>query len=323
MFKKYLLIVVCLIASSLSLAEPWKPTGNIQVVVPFAVGGPIDRWGRVVSEILTDHGWNSVVLNKPGAGGVIGANYAANTKSNDTILLLMSPTIDANLAFKDKDSASAIEYNENSFSNISPLGSGSLVLAVANNIPVSNYSEFKEYIRANPSKFNIGFYSNQTANLFYKWAEQEKLPKPNIILYKGSAAMATDLAGGHVPFGFDIYSNANQLASAKKFKIIAVIDTPGYNRLKKSVPGLKITNLSKSHPNLDVSIYYGLVGQADLSKAAIYEINRVINENLTNPKYSESLRDAYYGVEGGTPEQLRMIRIKNLKAITSGVTTTQ
>lgn len=315
MFKRYLLILACVVASSVAVAEPWKPSGTIQIVVPYPVGGSTDKWGRVVADILSDHGWNTIVLNKPGANGVIGANYAANTKSNDTILFLMSPSIDANVLFKDKDSW--INYNENSFTNITPLGSSSLVLAVANNVPVNNYKEFKTYVKANPTKFNLGFYSMQTANLFYKWAEQANLPKPTIILYKGSVAMETDLAGGHIPFIFDSYGNTTMLANidAKKIKIIAIIDTLGYNRLTKEIPNFKVANISRNHPDLDVPMYYGIVGQADLSKGAVYEINRVINDNLKNPKYTESLRATHYGVEGGSPDQLSNIRVKTINAL--------
>ena len=102
---------------------------------------------------------------------------------------------------------------------------------------------------------------------------------------------------------------------AKKIKIIAIIDTLGYNRLTKEIPNFKVANISRNHPDLDVPMYYGIVGQADLSKGAVYEINRVINDNLKNPKYTESLRATHYGVEGGSPDQLSNIRVKTINAL--------
>ena len=49
---------------------------------------------------------------------------------------------------------------------------------------MNNYEEFKDYVRKNPDKFNLGYWNAYIANVFYEWARKENLPRPNIILYE-------------------------------------------------------------------------------------------------------------------------------------------
>lgn len=302
MIKK-ICIVCSFLISSLAWANTWQPPKQIEIVVPYPPGGSTDRWGRVISEILNDNNWNSVVVNKPGADTTIASNYVAKAKPDGSTLYLSGiGFLDANISFNNRPEG--IEYTVDSFTDIAPIGSGTLVLAVANNIPVNNYEEFKKYVIKNPEKFNVGFFNSYIANLFYIWAKKEKLPKPNIILYKGSAPLNVDLVGGHVPFAFDTYNTIAPFYQTNKVKVIAVLDVPGEKIFQKANPGKSIPVIGKIVPEVNMSIYYGVSGPAGMSKEAVNSINQVINQGLKNPKYSKPILDMHMGVQGGTPADL-------------------
>ena len=83
--KVTLLFVVILVSISmiggLCLAAEKYPTQPIQVIVPWAPGGSTDLLARTIEKIWTKYSpqpW--VIVNKPGAGGVMGEEYVVRSK---------------------------------------------------------------------------------------------------------------------------------------------------------------------------------------------------------------------------------------------------
>lgn len=57
--------------SAPALAEDWAPDGPLTIQIGFGAGGSTDTMGRVLAEVMKENtGWNIVVENKPGGGGV-------------------------------------------------------------------------------------------------------------------------------------------------------------------------------------------------------------------------------------------------------------
>lgn len=303
-FNKIIFVFLTMLISGLAIGDTsWQPPGPIKIIVPYAPGGSTDKWGRLISKILSDRGWENYIENKPGADTTIASNFVAESKPDGTTLYLSGVGfLDANISFKQRPDG--IKYTEQSFTDIVPVGSGTLVLAVANNVPVNNYSEFKDYARKNPNKFNLGFFNQYISNLFYVWARKEGLPQPAVIMYKGSAPLDADLIGGQIPFAFDTYNTIAPFHQAGKVKVIAVLDTVGYDVVKKANPKLELYSIAKHYPELSMPIYYGVSGPARMSPAAVKEINGVINTALKDPKYSKEMEDMFITVKGGSPQDL-------------------
>jgi tripartite-type tricarboxylate transporter receptor subunit TctC len=309
---KVAIMGILAVVSLTATAQSFTPTNKIiEIVVPYPPGGATDKWGRVLDEIFKAHGWQSAVLNKPGADTVIGSNYVAAAKPDGhTIYVGGNGFIDANIAFKQR--APGIEYTENSFEPIVPLGAGTAVLAVSNNVPVNNYEEFKQYVKKNPEKFNLGFWNTYTGNIFYEWAKKEGLPRPNIIFYKGSAPQVADILGGHVPFAFDTYTAMAPHYQAGKVKIIAVLDSRGVAIIKKDQPKAKLVSIASRVPGVDVPIWYGLYAPAGTSKEVIAQINTVVNHALQDPKYTKDIEMLHIANFGGTPSEQRQVQVNTL-----------
>jgi len=63
--------MISLTASAPSVAEDWIPQGPLTLQIGFGAGGSTDTMGRVLANVMEENtGWNIVVENKPGAGGV-------------------------------------------------------------------------------------------------------------------------------------------------------------------------------------------------------------------------------------------------------------
>ena len=90
--------------ASLLLAVPlaafgqgWKPTKEVEFVIPFAVGGGADLLARVIHKIITEEKMVPVpvaLVNKPGGGGAAGIGYmsAARKADPNTLVLINGST---------------------------------------------------------------------------------------------------------------------------------------------------------------------------------------------------------------------------------------
>jgi tripartite-type tricarboxylate transporter receptor subunit TctC len=311
-FHRLALIGMLTFAPLLGMAQSFTPTAKpIEIVVPYPPGGATDRWGRTIDEIFRAQGWQSVVVNRPGADTVIGSNYVAAARPDGhTLYVGGNGFIDSNIAFKTK--APGIEYTERSFAPIVPLGAGTAVLAVAKNVPVNNYEEFLQYVKKNPERFNLGFWNTYTGNVFYEWAKREGLPRPNMIFYKGSAPQVADIIGGHIPFVFDTYTALAQHSRAGTVKIIATLDRRGVALVKRDQPELAVISIANRVPAVDVPIWYGLYAPAGTSSSVIDQINAVINTALKDPRYARNIEQLHIANFGGTPEEQRQMQTQVL-----------
>src|SRR5829696_9003284 len=69
------------------------PARSVKIVVPFAVGGSADVYGRFIAAKLTEAlGQSFVIENRPGAGAVIGTDEVAKSAPDGYTLLVMSNT---------------------------------------------------------------------------------------------------------------------------------------------------------------------------------------------------------------------------------------
>ena len=76
-----LTLVTMLMISGLCFGAEKYPTKPIQVIVPFSAGGSSDLTARTVEKFWTKYSpqpW--LIVNKPGAGGVLGEEYVVRSK---------------------------------------------------------------------------------------------------------------------------------------------------------------------------------------------------------------------------------------------------
>ena len=82
--------------SGLASAQDWKPTKDVEFVIPFAVGGGADIMARVIHKIMTEEKMVPVpvaLVNKPGGGGAVGIGYmSASRKADPHTLVLVNGT---------------------------------------------------------------------------------------------------------------------------------------------------------------------------------------------------------------------------------------
>jgi putative tricarboxylic transport membrane protein len=93
---------IALASSGLAAAQTasgWTPGGPVELIVAAGAGGGNDRTARLLAKVLTEGGFvksNLIVINKPGAGGVIAQNYLNAHPGSGNYLMITNPALITN-----------------------------------------------------------------------------------------------------------------------------------------------------------------------------------------------------------------------------------
>lgn len=167
----------------------------IKIIVPFPPGGSNDIVGRAVAQQLTARTKRNIIIeNRPGAGGVLGAEWVARAEPDGLTWLLISSTFTMSPAIM------KLPFDPvRSFVPIAMLGMGPSVIAVPQSLPFQTIKELVDYSKKNPGKINFG-----TAGVasFQHFALELLMQRSGAafttVHYKGGSPALVDLAAGHI-----------------------------------------------------------------------------------------------------------------------------
>lgn len=134
-------------------AQPAWPGKTLTLVVPYTAGGTNDTLGRTLGEVLRDtHGTATIIENKPGAGGSVGADLVARAEPDGATLLLASTsplTIFPNL----------VKTPYDPMKDLVPVASvavGPVAILATKALPVKTFAELVDYAKKHPGKVTFG-----------------------------------------------------------------------------------------------------------------------------------------------------------------------
>ena len=199
--NRFLMGLVLTVFSGLAGAQSY-PNRPVKLVVPFAPGGTTDIIARVVSQAISPHlGQPMVVENKAGGGGVVGANETAKTTPDGYSLGVATvSTTAANPAINPK-----IPYNVlTDFAPITNIAATPNVIAVHPSFPARNYAEFIAALKKAPGRYSYA--SSGTGGIGHLQMELFKSLSGTFVLhipYRGAGPALNDTVAGQVPVIFD------------------------------------------------------------------------------------------------------------------------
>src|SRR5690606_35238213 len=197
-------VTSCLLSGLLftGLSHAASPVETLTVVVPYAPGGASDRAARIVSDGLHKKlGIPIVVENKTGAGGRIAAQYVKSTAAEKNVLILANPAVMvvAPLVFND------IPYKpDTDFQAVSMVTEYGFGVAVSADSDIQTMDQLIAWAKEHPGAFNIGVPATGSLPHFFGLMLSQQIgSKGEIIGYRGSAPVITDLIGGVLPLAID------------------------------------------------------------------------------------------------------------------------
>jgi tripartite-type tricarboxylate transporter receptor subunit TctC len=285
------LAVAAALAIALSAAQAADyPTKTVSLIVPYPAGGGVDTVSRVIAQKLTERlGQQVIVVNRPGAGSVIGVRDAARSAPDGyTILMLVTgASLPSNPGYD----------LEKDFEPIGMVASIPIVIMAHPSVPVKSMSDLVALAKKEPGKLNIGTPPSPTLNYF--GAELFKyMTKTDVVIvtYKGTGPLTSDLLGGHVRLAFNTLPPAIGNIKTGAIRAIAVAAP---QRLA-AIPDVPTT--AESGVPLDIVQYYGLVAPAKTPQDIVARLNKALNEVLAMPDVKERLVADGGGPAPSTPQ---------------------
>lgn len=258
-------------------ASPLFPNKTpLRIVVGYPPGGATDRVARLVADKLQAKlGSPVIVENKPGAGGRLSAQYVKNAPAAQPAILLANPAVMvvAPMVFPDSG------YDpEKDFRAISEVNRYEFGLAVASAVPVKELQHLLAWLKANPQKANFGVPATGSLPHFFALmlGEAAKVPV-EVVGYKGSGPLLTDLMGGQVPIAVDTFDTQVTQHEAGKLRVLA---TSGDKRspMAPTIPTLKELGV-----NLVGTGWNTLFAPQSIAPATVLRLSELVQEVMKDP----------------------------------------
>lgn len=290
-------MVAALLATAFSFAVGTArsedyPSRQISLIVPFPAGGGVDTVGRVLAQKLADAlNQQVLVINRPGAGSVIGVRDGAKAAPDGyTILMLVTgaslpPDTGYDLA---KD-----------FAPVGLIASIPIVIMSNPDVPVKNMNDIVALAKKEPGKVTIGTPPSPTLNYFgAELFKSMTATDVTIVTYKGTGPLTNDLLGGHVMLAFNTLPPAIGNIRAGKLRAIAVASP---ERLA-AIPDVP-TTVEAGMPALDIVQYYGLVLPKGTPKPIVDRLNKELRAIVSSDDFKKRIVAAGGGPAPSTPAE--------------------
>ncbi len=251
---------------------------------------------RLLAADLTKRGMQIVVENKPGASGIIAADYVAKSRADGSTVLMSSLGILANnTVIYDK-----LPYNpQKDFAPVSQIAYQPSIIVGRMDLPYKDIKEMVAYAKANPGKINRGSPgASILTNLAPMAFEKQAGISTTHIPFSGDAPGLQALLGGQIDIHGTSITGPLQHIKAGKMRVLGVMDG-------KRMPQVPDAPTFKEQGfDVEALLWYSLSVPAATPKDTIARLNKAVNDVIADPDFVARARNIGMEPRGGSPEDL-------------------
>ena len=295
-----------MLAAGAAMAQGY-PEKSITMIAPFPAGGSVDLIARAVAQQMGDiWGQPIIVVNRPGAGGNIGAETVARA-SPDGYTLLMGTTALA---------SSPALYSKLAYDLTRDLAPVSLVVTMTNvlivhpSLPARSVQELLALAKARPGMLNsasagVGS-SNHLALVLFNMMTGANITH---VPYKGAAPAVADVMGGHVTMTFVPIAAAVPPIKAARVRALGVT---GATR-SAALPGVP-TISEAGVAGYEATSWNALLAPGSTAREVVLKIQSALAASLRAPRVKEILVSSGAEAVGSSPDEFaRFMREEMVK----------
>ena len=276
-------LLLTAVGAALAQGYPTKP---VNMIIPFAAGGPTDVLGRIMAQRMSEIlGQQVVVENVGGAGGMTGSKRVADAAPDGyTIVLGTVGTHAQGQNLYKKPLYNAIS----DFTPVALIAEVPIVLIARKDLPVNNLSEFIAYAKANQNKMQYGSAGAGSATHlgcvllnYLVGVDITHVP------YRGTGPAMQDLQGGRIDYLCEVISTAKPQIDGGTVKAIAIM-TKERSQALPDVP----TALEQGLPKLEAYTWNAIF----LPKGAAPEIVSRLHDAALGAMKTPMVRERLEGL---------------------------
>ena len=293
---KCALVLVCALTAGGVDAQTY-PNRTIRLVSPYAPGGGTDFFARLIGQKLADALGVSVVTdNRPGAGGVIGADIVAKSPPDGYTLLMSSPSplvVSPHLL-------KSMPYDpQKDLAPVVWIAAVPALMVVHPSIPAKTVPEFIKLAKSKPGQLTYSSSGNGGTGhlagaLFDLGGGTTMIHVP----YKGTGPATTALLAGEVTLSFG--ETIALLPHVKSGRLRALAVTT----LKRWAVMPELPTVAETLPGYTAGPWYGILAPAKTPPDIIAKLNGAAATILRMPDIQASLANGGAEAKGGSPADL-------------------
>lgn len=282
--KAIFVTCICVASAFQPLHAQGYPSKEITIVVPFSPGGGHDATARAIAAKLSEKMKQQVVvLNKPGANAMIGAQFVARSAPDGYTILVGSPaeTVISPYLYKDMKYVPLKDLAPVTLAAVTPIA-----LVAHPSLGVSTLPELIALAKREPGKLSYGSPGTGSAHhLVVEWIKM--LAKIDLmhVPYKGAAPATIDVVGGQILLASVGMAPAMPHIAAGKLKAVAAFNQGPL----PWDPSVKMANEAPGLEDVVVMQWMGVFAPAGTPSAILDRLNKEIAAIVKEPAMKASL----------------------------------
>lgn len=267
-------------------------------IVPFGTaGGPIDTLARAYGEKLQARWGQSIIVDaKPGASGIIAADFVAKAPPDGHTVMFTLPLTHVNVPILQ----SKVPYDPvRDFTPLSMLATGGPMIVARADAPYADVKGLVEFAKKQGKPLNYGTWgSGSSAHLFGELLKRQSGAELTHVPYKAEAQVHSDLFGNALDFAWANPATARGHVQAGKMKVLAIAGT----RRVSAMPQVS-TFGEQGWPGFDVDSWIGVYAPAKLPDDIQAAWVAALREITAMPDIAQRLTAFGFEPLGNTPAQ--------------------
>lgn len=294
--KGVFLGIAAALLAPLAAAQTY-PDKPIRLILSVPAGATPDVTARLVTPGLAQRlGQPLVVDNRPGAGGLIGAEIVSKAAPDGYTLFISSPGALTILPHLRKN----VPYDTlRDFAPVSLISIGPFVLITHPSVPAKTVQELVALAKAQPGKLNYASAGSGVANhlameLFKHMAGVDITHVP----YKGAPQAVTDVLAGHMNMMFNSIAPIIGHIKAGRVRVLGIASAKRSPQLP-DVPTISEAGV----PGFEAVNWFGMFAPAKTPKRIITRLNEAVVKVVRSPEIQSQFAALGADVVGSSPEE--------------------
>lgn len=293
------LVLILIAGNCAASAQGNYPDRPIKMIVPLAAASAVDVAARIVTQKMAENmGQQIVVLNQPGAAGLIGAEQVARAAPdgytiggfNDSVMTMV-PNLQAHMRWDIlKD-----------FAPVSLVATVEWGLIAGNQTPYKSAADLIAAAKATPGKIDYGSGGpGSPQHLAMAMFASSAGISLTHVPYKGATQAAADVVAGQIPVAFQGLGTVAAMVRGGQVRLIGVCT----EKRLATFPDVPTVNES-GLPGFFFNSWFAMLAPAGTPKEIVARLNAEVLRALADADVRHKLEELGFAVRGSSPEELK------------------